>query len=149
MKRVINIPAIIRKVGGREELGYQLAIEAVAERQNEIVEFLIRNQGMPTDAEDDYSLKNVGKPTQKPKFETVKDYVDSVFKDENTIWFDYEDWIKVNKNTFRKGLRVSSQRENRYLFRLIDEEDGAEVLIALINNDEVEKFETILTIMRM
>jgi len=73
---------------------------------------------------------------------TVEDLIYKHFKDEDTKWFDYIDYIKSNFNLQRKGLK---QVKRFGMFEIyVVSEDGEEILFDTLQNDDVSKFENIL-----
>ena len=76
---------------------------------------------------------------------TVQEIIEKNFRDKNTIWFDYRDYVKANNDVYRKGLSYR-ERFRKYEIYIVSE-SGDEVLFDCLSNDEGWKMDYILTMM--
>jgi hypothetical protein len=76
----------------------------------------------------------------------IQDLIDKEFRDNSTIWFDYVDYIKVNNDVQRKGLKYI-KKGGRFEIYIVSE-DGEEIILDALRYDESYKLENILKIFR-
>lgn len=70
---------------------------------------------------------------------TVEDIIYKQFRDENTIWFDFVDYIKSNYEQQRKGLFYAKVK-GRYEIYAVNEE-GNSFLLDVLDNSQGYKLE--------
>ncbi len=76
----------------------------------------------------------------------LSELIDMFFREENTIWFDYIDYVKVSYGVYQKGLKYI-RAYGRYEFYMVSEE-GDEILIDVLTEEDEYKFNKILTFFR-
>jgi hypothetical protein len=76
----------------------------------------------------------------------LSELIDKYFREENTIWFDYIDHVKVSYGVYQKGLKYI-RAYGRYEFYMVSEE-GDEILIDVLTEEDENKLNNILTVFR-
>lgn len=76
----------------------------------------------------------------------VSELIDKLFGDKEIIWFDFTDYVKVNYSIDRKGLSYF-KKYGRYEIYFVSE-DSDVTLIDVLKEDDVDKFNNILTVFR-
>lgn len=75
---------------------------------------------------------------------TVRDLIYNKFREGNTLWFDYVDSVKTKLDIQRKGLKY--ERNGGCFEMWIVSEEGDEILIDILRDEDTDKFENILKV---
>ena len=76
----------------------------------------------------------------------VSELIDKLFGDKEIIWFDFTDYVKVNYSIRQKGLSYF-KKYGRYEIYFVSE-DSDFTLIDVLTEEDVDKFNNILTVFR-